>query len=250
METQERIKAINSVLRDYFADKTNPRQVPALELMGLFIDKGIFNKDHRHGLPIRNILRKLHSEDRLHAIPYARGELKKKNIYWTFADANADVDANTLLPNCSVYVSNDTSVRKKGSSRANSDEHYVIGLCNEVLKREASKQHCFDFLLGDTGKKLPVDAYYEDLNLVIEYYESQHMESTPFFDNKITVSGVSRREQRCLYDERRRVELPKHGIKIMILHYSDFGTTKRLKRNRKHDIEVVKKKLVEYLHAV
>ena len=160
------------------------------------------------------------------------------------------MDANTLLSNGSVDVSNDTSVRKKGSSRANSDEHYVIGLCNEVLKREASQQHCFDFLLGDTGKKLPVDAYYEDLNLVIEYYESQHMESTPFFDNKITVSGVSRREQRCLYDERRRVELPKHGIKIMILHYSDFGTTKRLKRNKEHDIEVVKKKLVEYLHAV
>ena len=241
MEKQELIKAINNVLRDYFADKTNPRIVPALEFMGLFVDKGIFNKDYRNGLPIRNILRKLHSEGRLHAIPYARGELKKKNIYWTFADANADVDANTLLPNCSVDVSNGVSVRKKSSSRANSDEHYVIGLCNEVLKREASKQHCFDFLLGDTGKKLPVDAYYEDLNLVIEYYESQHMES---------VSGVSRREQRCLYDERRRVELPKHGIKIMILHYSDFGTTKRLKRNRKHDIEVVKKKLVEYLHAV
>ena len=117
METQERIKAINSVLRDYFADKTNPRLVPALELMGLFIDKGIFNTDHRHGLPIRSILRKLHNEGRLHAIPYARGELKKKNIYWTFADANADVDPNTLLPNCSVDVSNGVSVRKKSSDR-------------------------------------------------------------------------------------------------------------------------------------
>ena len=248
MEKQELIKAINSVLRDYFADKTNPRIVPALELMGLFVDKGIFSKDYRNGLPIRNILRKLHSEDRLHAIPYARGELKKKNIYWTFADANADMDANTLLSNGSVDVSNDTSVRKKGSSRANSDEHYVIGLCNEVLKMEASQQHCFDFLLGDTGKKLPVDAYYEDLNLVIEYYESQHTESTPFFDNKKTVSGVSRGEQRRLYDERRRTELSKHGIRLVILRYSDFGTTKRLKRdNREHDIEVVRKKLAEFI---
>ena len=247
---QERVKAINNVLRDYFANKTNPRQVPAFKLMGLFIDKGIFKKDHRNGLPIRNVLRKLNNEGRLHDIPYARGELKQKNTNWTFVDVNADMDANTLLSKGLVDVSNGTSVRKKGSSRIDSDEYYVIGLCNEVLKRKASKHHCFEFLLGDTGRKLPVDAYYEDLNLVIEYYESQHMESTPFFDNKITVSGVSRREQRCLYDERRRVELPKHGIKIMILHYSDFGTTKRLKRNRKHDIEVVKKKLVEYLHAV
>ena len=69
MEKQELIKAINSVLRDYFADKTNPRLVPALELMGLFIDKGIFNKDYRHGLPIRSILRKLHSEGPVY-MPY------------------------------------------------------------------------------------------------------------------------------------------------------------------------------------
>ena len=238
---QERIMAINSVLSAYFADKTNPRQVPAFKLMGLFIDKGIFNKDHRNGLPIRNVLRKLNNEGRLHDIPYAHRELKQKNIYWTFVDANVDVDANTLL-------SKGASVGKKGSSRANSDEYYVIGLCNEVLKRKASQQHCFGFLLGDTGRKLPVDAYYADLNLVIEYYESQHTESTPFFDNKKTVSGVSRGEQRRLYDERRRTELPKHGIKLIILRYSDFGTTKRLKRdNREHDIEVVRKKLAEFI---
>lgn len=109
---QERIMAINSVLRAYFADRTNPRQVPALQLMGLFIDKGVFNKDHRNGLPIRKILRKLNNEDRLHGIPYARGELKQKNIYWTFVDVNADMDGNTLL-------SKGTSVGKKGSSRAN-----------------------------------------------------------------------------------------------------------------------------------
>ena len=120
---QERIQAINSVLRDYFADKTNPRQVPALKLMGLFIDKGIFNKDHRNGLPIRKILRKLNNEDRLHDIPYAHEELKQKNIYWTFVDVNADMDVNTSLSKGLVDVSNGTSVGKKGSSRANSDEY-------------------------------------------------------------------------------------------------------------------------------
>lgn len=251
MEMQERVKAINNVLRDYFANKTNPRQVPAFKLMGLFIDKGIFKKDHRNGLPIRNVLRKLNNEGRLHDIPYARGELKQKNTNWTFVDVNADMDANTLLSKGLVDVSNGTSVRKKGSSRIDSDEYYVIGLCNEVLKRKASQQHCFEFLLGDTGRKLPVDAYYEDLNLVIEYYESQHTESTPFFDNKKTVSGVPRGEQRRLYDERRRTELPKHGIKVIILRYSDFGTTKRLKRdNREHDIEVVRKKLAAFVSSL
>ena len=248
MEMQERVKAINNVLRAYFANKTNPRQVPAFKLMGLFIDKGIFKKDHRNGLPIRNVLRKLNNEGRLHDIPYAHVELKKKNIYWTFVDTNADVDANILLSKGLVDVSNGASVRKKGSSRIDSDEYYVIELCNEVLKMEALQQYCFEFLLGDTGRKLPVDAFYEGLNLVIEYYESQHTESTPFFDNKKTVSGVSRGEQRRLYDERRRTELSKHGIRLIILRYSDFGTTKRLKRdNREHDIEVVRKKLAEFI---
>lgn len=95
MEMQERVKAINNVLRAYFADKTNPRQVPAFKLMGLFIDKGIFKKDHRNGLPIRNVLRKLRNEGHLHDIPYAHGELKQKNTYWTFVDTNADMDGNT-----------------------------------------------------------------------------------------------------------------------------------------------------------
>lgn len=119
MEMQERVKAINNVLRAYFADKTNPRQVPALKLMGLFINKGIFNKDHRNGLPIRKILRKLNNEGRLHDIPYAHGDLKQKNIYWTFVDVNADMDVNTSLSKGLVDVSNGASVGKKGSSRAN-----------------------------------------------------------------------------------------------------------------------------------
>ena len=37
---------------------------------------------------------------------------------------------------------------------------------------------------------LPVDAYYEELNLVVEYREKQHTEEIKFFDrsDKITVS--------------------------------------------------------------
>ena len=53
--------------------------------------------------------------------------------------------------------------KKKRKSRADSDEYYVIDLCDEVLGRKASRQHRFDFLTGDTGKRLPVDAYYEEL---------------------------------------------------------------------------------------
>ncbi len=133
-----------------------------------------------------------------------------------------------------------------GRSRKDSDEEYVINLCDEVLGLTARRQYCFDFLKGDTGRKLPVDAYYEDLKLVVEYYERQHTEAVPLFDNKPTVSGVPRGEQRRMYDERRRTKLPQHGINLVIISYLDFGTSKKLMRDRDKDLEVVKEKLKEY----
>ncbi|WP_309751901.1 hypothetical protein [Novosphingobium sp.] len=43
---------------------------------------------------------------------------------------------------------------------------------------------------------LPVDAWYPELALVIEYRERQHSEAVKFFDQRETVSGVGRGEQR------------------------------------------------------
>jgi len=54
------------------------------------------------------------------------------------------------------------------------DEDYVIDLCDRVPNLKAKRQHRFDFLRGDPGKSgrramLPVAAFYQELNLVIEY---------------------------------------------------------------------------------
>lgn len=130
--------------------------------------------------------------------------------------------------------------KSTGGGRAGSDEYYVIGLCNEALGMEAEQQYKFPFLLGDSGRALPVDAYYREHNLVIEYYERQHTEEVKFFNRRMTVSGVSRGEQRKIYDERRRTELPKHGIKLVVISYTDFGTSKTLVRNHDADLAVVK----------
>lgn len=126
-----------------------------------------------------------------------------------------------------------------------SDEAYIIDLCDEVLNLKSLRQHRFDFLRGDSGTKLPVDAYYPTLNLVIEYYERQHSEAVPHFDKRMTVSGISRGEQRKLYDERRRIELPKNGIDLIIFDYTEFQHTsgKRLIRDTVNDTEVIKRKL-------
>lgn len=146
----------------------------------------------------------------------------------------AEVDA--LIKGLGLTSHSGTS----NGGRKNSDEHYVVALCNEVLGLEGQQQYRFPFLLGDSGTPLPVDVYYPSLNLVVEYYERQHTEAVQFFDRKMTVSGVSRGEQRRIYDKRRRTELPKHGIRLVVLSYSDFGTTKKLLRNHDKDIEVVK----------
>lgn len=129
--------------------------------------------------------------------------------------------------------------------RAGSDEFYVIGLCNEALGLDGERQYRFPFLVGDSGRALPVDVYYRELNLVVEYYERQHTEEVKFFNRRMTVSGVSRGEQRKIYDERRRIELPKHGIKLVIIDYKDFGTTKKLIRDHDKDLEEVKRILKE-----
>lgn len=147
--------------------------------------------------------------------------------------------ANTALSNIAK-----SAVRK---GREQSDESYVIDLCDEVLGIKASRQHKFDFLTGDAGHKLPVDAYYETLRLVVEFHERQHTESVSFFDRRLTVSGVSRGEQRRIYDQRREKVLPKHGIRLVVISYNDFGTTKKLTRNRNNDILVVKRLLCEYM---
>lgn len=133
------------------------------------------------------------------------------------------------------------------ASRKDSDEYYVIDLCDEVLGQKASRQQTFDFLRGDgePGRKLLVDAYYPKLKLVVEYKERQHTESVAFFNKKTTVSGVSRDEQRRIYDQRRRDVLPKHGIRLVEISYSDLqhDSRKRLLRNRKTDIVAIRRLL-------
>lgn len=132
------------------------------------------------------------------------------------------------------------------------DEHYVIDICDKFLTQLASRQHRFYFLMGDRnvkGKaiKLPVDAYYEKLKLVVEFRERQHTESVMFFDkpNKRTVSNVHRGEQRKIYDERRRQLIPQNGLTLIEICYSDFefDGRKRIVRNESKDIEVVRKLL-------
>lgn len=128
------------------------------------------------------------------------------------------------------------------------DEVYVLNLCDAVLHSPSERQHRFAFLVGDTGRKLPVDAYYPRLALVIEYHERQHSEAVPFFDRRLTVSGVPRGLQRAIYDQRRRDVLPQHGIQLVEFNVEEFAHNgRRLTRCKVEDIEVIRRKLKPYV---
>lgn len=234
MTKTEQISLINKILGEYFANPENPRKISAKELMPRFIECGVFSEGKSKWSPIRELLRELDEYNSLELIPFVLAERKTEKTYWFFTDMEHD---NGIRKIAKPVKEKNVNEHKRGDS----DEYYVIGLCNEVLKRTASQQHHFDFLRGDTNRRLPVDAYYEDLNLVVEYYERQHTESVPLYDKKQTVSGVNRAIQRRIYDNRRREELPKHGIKLVVISYSDFGTSKKLSRRHDSDLEIVKR---------
>jgi hypothetical protein len=130
------------------------------------------------------------------------------------------------------------------------DENYIIDLCDSVLRSRASRQHSFPFLVGDCGKHgrcrcLPVDAYYQDFRLVIEYRERQHSEPVHIMDRRQTISGCSRGEQRKRYDQRRREVLPLHGITLIEFDYSIFSrnSRKQLLRDLLDDERIIRSEL-------
>ena len=196
MTTLTIINRINNVLKEFFNDKSNPKCVKAKSMMELFIQKGIFPSNHKDGLPIRKLLRGLDE-----FIPYVVIERKTTNRNWFFKDISGEAVKNITAKEETNDIIQRYRLKINKSSRSDSDEYYIIGLCNEVLGKTALQQYKFDFLLGDSGRKLPVDAYYKGLNLVVEYCEYQHTGSVPLFDDTITVSWVTRGVQRQIYDQ-------------------------------------------------
>lgn len=250
MNEEEKIEQINKVINDYFENSTKEDSVAVKELMPYFIKAGIFTKDHRNGLPIRDVLKHLDKKKELNKIPFVHAERKEKNTFWYFLRTGASYVSDTP---------NDTGLSKKKKVKiaiSNSDEHYVLTLCDELLHSKAARKHKFDFLLGDyhrdevTRSILPVDAYYQAHNLVIEFTESQHTESVNSSDKpeKLTVSGVSLSEQRKIYDERRKKGLTSHDINLLVIDYSAFvcDNNQKLIRDKEKDLEVLSTLLKEY----
>jgi hypothetical protein len=79
---------IDQVVRDFFKENPSVKEVPAKDLMKLFVDKGIFNKDYsRLGLPIRNLLRQLDDENKLSLLKHCKVVRHAVNRNWYFTKA-------------------------------------------------------------------------------------------------------------------------------------------------------------------
>src|SRR4051812_42713153 len=100
---------------------------------------------------------------------------------------------------------------------------YVIDLLDEILGEQASRERSFPWALGDlspqTGlrRQLPFDAVWMSRKLIVEVDENQHREPVRFWDKPgvLTVSGVSRGQQRAIYDERKRRAAREAGFTVV-----------------------------------
>ena len=83
--TVHKVGRIDQIVRDFFKQKTSILSIPAKDLMPLFIEHGIFSKDYsRAGLPIRNILRRLDSENKLSLLKHCKVVRNAVNRNWYF----------------------------------------------------------------------------------------------------------------------------------------------------------------------
>jgi len=105
-----------------------------------------------------------------------------------------------------------------------------IKLFERVLGARAHREHTFDFLRGDQtpkrpqGSRLPVDAYFAEYSLVLEYLGEQHFEDNPLMNRR-----PGRLEQRPRYVQRRLEVLPQHGIKVICVRYDEPMTEEHVR---------------------
>jgi hypothetical protein len=238
------IENINQVIETYFKAHIDTSIVPVKELMQEFIAAGVFKKDVKNGKPIRDVLKQLNKSNELAQIPYAHAIQNGDDTYWYFVPKDAERPTQ-------LYKQEPVSKERLEleNKRLLSDKYYVMNLCDEALKLKAKRQKRFDFLVGDLHKdgktrtQLPVDAFYHDLNLVIEFKEAPLAEPTEFFNklNVKTVSGISRSKQREKYDRVKAAELPQNGIKLIEIPYSVFTCDElnRIVRDHEQDLKRV-----------
>lgn len=91
-----------------------------------------------------------------------------------------------------------------------SDKTYVLGLCDEILGEVSLRDYPYNLIVNYEWVQKKVDAYYMGHNLIVEY------------DNGF-----------------RRKTLPNDGPRVILISYKDFGSSRKIKRDKAKDIESI-----------
>lgn len=250
-DTNDINQKINEAVDAYFESNADTNMFAAKKLMPTLIKSGVFNKDKKSGLPLRLVLRALDEKGELEKIPRLYAERIGVDVYWYFLREGATFTSNhiTEAPN---------TKQKRALEFANRDEVYIMGLIDELLNEIGSRKHTFEYLLGDlhqngkTRTKLALDLFYINLNLAIEIVE--HPDSLKNADDsneeKLTVSGITRAEQRLKYFNRKRkvmYEKEKSFIEVPLEKF-EVDDSFRLVRDKNKDERVLRDVLSEFVH--
>lgn len=105
------------------------------------------------------------------------------------------------------------------------NEDAAISLVAKIIhaKKIIKNQGVFDWLRGDKGTRLRVDAYFPNEKLVLEYHGAQH-----FKPNKLMDRRGGRFEQRKKYTQLRQKLIPVHGTKLLEIKYDESITKENI----------------------
>lgn len=242
--TEEEILKINEVIALYFSANPSVEWIPVKSIMPALIEAGVFTKDEKKGLPIRKVLRKLDQDSLLDKIPTVHAERRSENVYWYLVREGKEYAPKEVISAVSKKEQNLLNIQ-------NSDEYYLVNLCDELLGQRASRKHTFDTIVGNLHKlrkgrtKLPLDAYYEDLKLVIEFFEKR------VSDDELDEKAKARMEQIKYYDEIKKKAILKKEFHLIEIHYAFFECDEndKLIRNTENDIIVLKGILKDFLKS-
>lgn len=240
--TDENIAKVNEVITQYFETNTTVDWIPVKTIMPALVEAGIFEKDVKKGFPLRKVLRKLDKQSELDKIPAVHAERKTENTYWYLVREGKKYTPKEVIPEISKKEQRLLDIK-------NSDENYLLNLCDELLDKKASRKHTFDTLVGNLHKrgkgrtKLPLDAYYQELKLVIEFFQKE--KNFEDLDEK----EQARITQIKYYDELKKEAVLNKKFRYMKINFAQFQCNEndKLIRNTENDIIVLKQILKDFL---
>jgi len=240
--SEENIVKINEVITHYFNTNPSVDWIPVKEIMPALIEAGIFKKDNKKGLPMRKVLRKLDLESELAKIPSVHAERRSDTIYWYLVRAGKKYEPKELINPVTKKEQNLLAIQ-------NSDEYYLVNLCDELLQQKASRKHTFDTLVGNLHKrgkgrtKLPLDAYYENLKLVLEFFRKNEI------TEELDEEEKARKAQIKYYNQLKKKAILTKKLRLVEINYASFecDAENKLVKNSESDRSVLKGILKDFL---